>query len=433
MTHNPKRYETSSALFEKAQAVIPGGVNSPVRAFASVNRTPIFVESAHGCKLKDVDGNVYTDFVCSWGPLILGHSPEGFADGIEAVFKKGTSYGIPTAVEVEMAEMIVEAYPGIDKVRMVNSGTEATMSAIRLARGFTGKDKLIKFEGCYHGHSDALLVKSGSGTLTYGVPTSPGVPSETVQHTVVGRYNDIAYTEELFERNKGEIACVIVEPMAGNMGVVPADADFLKALRALCDTHGALLIFDEVITGFRLAYGGAASVYGVKPDIVCFGKIIGGGLPVGAYAGSDVVMSKVSPLGPVYQAGTLSGNPLAMYMGLKTLSYLKDHPEVYDELEAKSAYLEAAFKPFIEANALNVTFVRFKGIPCLFFAKGPFKNYDDVKRCDTEAYAAFFGAMLDRGFLLPPAQFEGLFLSTAHTQADLDAFIENAKEVLLSI
>lgn len=426
-------YSKSNALFEEAKKWIPGGVNSPVRAFASVNRAPIFVKDAHGSKLTDIDGNTYIDFVCSWGPLILGHSPEGFSEDIEAVFNKGTSYGIPTAIEVEMAKTIVTAYPGIDKVRMVNSGTEATMSAIRLARGYTGRNKLVKFEGCYHGHSDALLVKSGSGTLTYGVPTSPGVPAETVAHTLVSRYNDIESLEKLFLEHSSDIACVIVEPIAGNMGVVPAERDFLLKMRELCDTHGSVLIFDEVITGFRLDYGGAAKVFDIKPDLVCFGKIIGGGLPVGAYAGHDKIMSCVSPLGPVYQAGTLSGNPLAMYMGLKILNHLKTHPEIYESLEEKATLLETAFKSFIDAHDLPVTFVRFKSMPCLFFAKGPFKDYDDVKRCNTSAYAHFFNQMLDRGFLLPPAQFEGLFLSTAHSEADLLSFVDSSKEVLIQM
>lgn len=426
-------YSKSNALFEEAKKWIPGGVNSPVRAFASVNRAPIFVKDAHRSKLNDIDGNTYIDFVCSWGPLILGHSPEGFSDDIEEVFSRGTSYGIPTAIEVEMAKTIVTAYPGIDKVRMVNSGTEATMSAIRLARGYTGRNKLVKFEGCYHGHSDALLVKSGSGTLTYGVPTSPGVPAETVAHTLVSPYNDLESLEKLFLEHGSDIACVIVEPIAGNMGVVPAEREFLLKMRELCDAHGSVLIFDEVITGFRLDYGGAARVFDIKPDLVCFGKIIGGGLPVGAYAGHDKIMSCVSPLGPVYQAGTLSGNPLAMHMGLKILRHLQTHPEIYAQLEEKALFLEEAFKAFIAEHNLPVTFVRFKSMPCLFFAKGPFRNYDDVKRCNTEAYAHFFNKMIDRGFLLPPAQFEGLFLSTAHTKADLLSFVDSSKEVLIQM
>lgn len=426
-------YTKSNALFEEAKKWIPGGVNSPVRAFASVNRSPIFVSKAHGSKLTDEDGNTYIDFVCSWGPLILGHSPEGLSEGIESIFEKGTSYGIPTAIEVEMAKSIVNAYPGIDKVRMVNSGTEATMSAIRLARGYTGKNKLVKFEGCYHGHSDSLLVKSGSGTLTYGVPTSPGVPAETVAHTLVGKYNDCEGIQKMFEMHGDDIACVIVEPIAGNMGVVPAKEAFIKTLRSLCDTYGSVLIFDEVITGFRLAYGGAAECFGIMPDLVCFGKIIGGGLPVGAYAGHDKIMHCVSPLGPVYQAGTLSGNPLAMHMGLKTLGYLKAHPEVYTLLEEKAAYLEDAFQTFITEENLPITFVRYKSMPCLFFAEGPFESYDDVKHCNTAAYAHFFNQMLDKGILLPPAQFEGLFLSTAHTTEDLNTFIEKAKETLIQM
>lgn len=362
--------------------------------------------------------------------MILGHSHPLLIEGIEETCKKGTSYGLPTAIEIEMAKTIAQAYPGIDQVRMVNSGTEATMSAIRLARAYTKREKILKFEGCYHGHSDALLVKSGSGTLTYGVPTSPGVPEETVKNTLVGPYNDLEALKKCFETEGDALACVIVEPVAGNMGVVPAKKAFLEALRTLCDAHGVVLIFDEVITGFRLAYGGAAEVFGVSPDLACFGKIIGGGLPVGAYAGRLELMQCVSPVGPVYQAGTLSGNPLAMHMGLKTLQHLKAHPEVYETLENKAILMEEALVPWIQAKGYPVTFVRFMSMPCLFFAKGPIESYEDVMRCDTQAYGQYFREMLERGVLLPPAQYEGLFLSMSHSDSDVDAYITHTKAVL---
>ncbi|GAB6106790.1 glutamate-1-semialdehyde 2,1-aminomutase [Fusibacter bizertensis] len=428
-----KSYDKSNALFERAKAVIPGGVNSPVRAFKSVGREPIFIDYAKGTVLTDVDGNAYIDFIGSWGPMILGHTPPFMADDFNEIINRGISYGVPSPLEVEMAEKLVDAYKGLELVRMVNSGTEATMSAIRVARGYTGRTKLLKFEGCYHGHSDALLVKSGSGTLTYGVPTSLGVPESTVKDTLVGTYNDVKELEAIFQKEGQFLSCVILEPVAGNMGVVPASETFIKTLRALCTAYGVVLIFDEVITGFRLAYGGAAEVYGVTPDMVCFGKIIGGGLPVGAYGGKREIMSIVSPLGGVYQAGTLSGNPLAMYCGIKMLDHLKANSQVYHELEDKAAYLEAKMSALIEKHHFPVTFVRYKSMPCLFFKTGKLENYEDVKSCDTEAYAAFFRKMLDEGILLPPAQFEGIFLSTAHTQWHLDQYIEKAECALLEI
>lgn len=425
-----KSYAKSDQLFEAAKKVIPGGVNSPVRAFRSVGRNPIFIERAEGAHLYDVDGNKYLDLICSWGPMILGHGHPVLLEGIEAVFHNGTSYGVPSKIEVEMAEKLCQLYPAMDMVRMVNSGTEATMSAIRVARGYTGRNKMIKFEGCYHGHSDALLVKSGSGTLTYGVPTSPGVPADTVKDTLVCAYNDLEALKALFEANLDSIACVIVEAVAGNMGVVAAKPEFLQGMRALCDQYGAVLIFDEVITGFRLGLGGAAAVYGIEPDLACFGKIIGGGLPVGAYGGKEKFMSVVSPIGPVYQAGTLSGNPLAMHFGLKTLKHLEAHPEIYDELEAKAAWLVEKISAIIEKGNYPMSMIRFKSMPCLFFAKGDMYSYDDVKHCDTEKYGEFFRRMLEKGFLLPPAQFEGWFLSTAHTEALLEALVCAVEETL---
>lgn len=420
----------SDQLFIEAQQVIPGGVNSPVRAFRSVGRNPVFIERAEGAYLYDADGNQFLDLICSWGPMILGHGHPALLEGIEAVFSKGTSYGMPSVIEVDMAKKLCQLYPSMDMVRMVNSGTEATMSAIRAARGYTGRNKLVKFEGCYHGHSDALLVKSGSGTLTYGVPTSPGVPADVVKDTIVATYNDLEGLEAVFKANPDAIACVIVEVVAGNMGVVPASKDFIVGMRALCDHYGAVLIFDEVITGFRLGIGGAAEVYGVAPDLACFGKIIGGGLPVGAYGGKHAVMSVISPIGPVYQAGTLSGNPLAMHFGLKTLEYLEAHPELYLDLEAKAKTLVDAVEAHILEKDYPATMTRFKSMPCLFFAKGPMTSYDDVKACDTELYGSFFRKMLDKGYMLPPAQFEGWFLSAAHTETMIQELIGAVKQTL---
>ncbi|MDH8679715.1 glutamate-1-semialdehyde 2,1-aminomutase [Fusibacter bizertensis] len=426
-------YEKSKSLYDRAKAVIPGGVNSPVRAFKSVGREPIFIESAKDSTLTDVDGNTYIDFIGSWGPMILGHTPPFMQEDFNKVIKRGISYGVPSPLEVEMAEKLVDAYKGLELVRMVNSGTEATMSAIRVARGYTGRTKILKFEGCYHGHSDALLVKSGSGTLTYGVPTSLGVPESTVKDTLVGTYNDVQELESIFKAEGDLLSCVILEPVAGNMGVVPASEEFIKALRTLCSKYGVVLIFDEVITGFRLAYGGASEVYGVEPDMVCFGKIIGGGLPVGAYGGKREIMSIVSPLGGVYQAGTLSGNPLAMHCGIKMLDHLKANPQIYIELEDKAKYLEKEMKMVIEKHQFPVTFVRYRSMPCLFFKTGALSSYEDVKSCDIEAYAAFFRSMLEEGILLPPAQFEGLFLSTAHTQWHLDQYVEKAEAALIKL
>ena len=418
------KHEKSKALYEEALNYIPGGVNSPVRAFKAVGLEPVFADHAQGNRLTDVDGNTYIDYICSWGPLLLGHSPKSIVEGIEDVVAKGTSYGIPTAIEVEMAKLLIEAYPAIDKVRMVNSGTEATMSALRVARGYTGRNKIIKFEGCYHGHSDALLVQSGSGTLTYGVPTSPGVPEDVVKHTLVGRYNDIESVKALFEANKGEIAAVIVEPIAGNMGVIEGKKEFLQGLRDICTQEGTVLIFDEVITGFRIAYGSAPEYFGIKPDMVCFGKIIGAGLPVGAYGGKNEIMNMVSPIGPVYQAGTLSGNPLAMYMGKKNIEILKEHKDLYSVLIEKAKKLQEGFKANLEKLDLPFTVNRGGSLVCLFFAKGPIENYDQVKKCDTSLFTIYYKEMMAQGILLPPAQFEGLFLSAAHSDEDIEYTIK---------
>lgn len=425
-----RKNEKSLKIYEEATKYIPGGVNSPVRAFKSVGLDPVFIDRAEGCKIYDVDGNEYIDYICSWGPLMLGHSPKEIVDGIEEIVKKGTSYGVPTAIEVDMAKLIVEAYPAIDQVRMVNSGTEATMSALRVARAYTNRNKILKFEGCYHGHSDALLVKSGSGTITYGVPTSPGVPEDVVKDTLVTRYNDIEATKAMFEEHGNEIAAVILETVAGNMGVVPGKKEFIQFLRDITKEYGTVLIFDEVITGFRLAYNSSVGYYGIEPDMACFGKIIGAGLPVGAYGGKKEIMDMVSPVGPVYQAGTLSGNPLAMYMGKKNLEVLRDRPEVYSELERKAIKLEEGLRSNVEKLGLNYTVNRAGSLVCLFFAEGPINNYDDVTKCNVPMFNKYFEELLNRGILLAPTQFEAMFLSNAHTDEIIDETIKASYEAL---
>ncbi|CEK39817.1 glutamate-1-semialdehyde 2,1-aminomutase [Paraclostridium sordellii] len=428
-----RKNEKSLKIYEEATKYIPGGVNSPVRAFKSVGLDPVFIDRAEGCKIYDVDGNEYIDYICSWGPLMLGHSPKEIVDGIEEVVKKGTSYGVPTAIEVDMAKLIVEAYPAIDQVRMVNSGTEATMSALRVARAYTGRNKILKFEGCYHGHSDALLVKSGSGTITYGVPTSPGVPEDVVKDTLVTRYNDIEATKAMFEKHGNEIAAVILETVAGNMGVVPGKKEFIQFLRDITKEYGTVLIFDEVITGFRLAYNSSVGYYGIEPDMACFGKIIGAGLPVGAYGGKKEIMDMVSPVGPVYQAGTLSGNPLAMYMGKKNLEILRDRPEIYSELERKATKLEEGLRANVEKLGLNYTVNRAGSLVCLFFAEGPINNYDDVTKCNVPMFNRYFEELLNRGILLAPTQFEAMFLSNAHTDEIIDETIKASYEALKAV
>ncbi len=422
--------EKSLKIYEEAVKYIPGGVNSPVRAFKSVGLDPIFIDRAHGSRIYDVDGNEYIDYICSWGPLMLGHSPKEIVQGIEEVVAKGTSYGVPTEIEVDMAKIIVEAYPAIDQVRMVNSGTEATMSALRVARAYTNRNKILKFEGCYHGHSDALLVKSGSGTITYGVPTSPGVPDDVVKDTLVCRYNDLDAVREIFKNQGHEIAAIIVETVAGNMGVVSGTQEFLQLLRDITKEYNTVLIFDEVITGFRLNYSSSIGYFGIKPDMVCFGKIIGAGLPVGAYGGTKEIMSMVSPVGPVYQAGTLSGNPLAMYMGKKNLEILRDNPQIYLELEEKAKRLEAGLRNNIDKLGLNYTINRAGSLVCLFFAKGPINNYDDVTKCDVDKFNKYFKELINRGILLAPTQFEAMFLSNAHTNEDIDYTINASYEAL---
>jgi glutamate-1-semialdehyde 2,1-aminomutase len=426
-------FEKSKETYEEGLKYIPGGVNSPVRAFKSVATGPVFIKKGYGSQIEDEDGNIYIDYIGSWGPAILGHSNEELLEGIEDIIKDGLSFGLPTKIEVDMAKLIVDSYPAIDMVRMVNSGTEATMSAIRVARGYTGKNKIVKFEGCYHGHSDSLLVKSGSGTITYGVPTSLGVPEDIVKHTIVCRYNDIEDIRKTFDEYGRDIAAIIVEPVAGNMGLVPADQEFLDELSKITKVNDSLLIFDEVITGYRIAFGGASEVYGIKPDMVCFGKIIGGGFPVGAYGARREIMEMVSPLGGVYQAGTLSGNPLAMHMGYKNINLLKRDKDLYKNMEKTAIKLEEGIADNIKETGVNATIVRFKNMLTLFFGEGPFKNYDDVQRCDTDMYAKYFKEMLNKGIMLPPAQFECMFLSTAHTEAQLEYTIKSNLEALQAI
>ena len=413
--------ERSQKLFDRAQKVLPGGVNSPVRAFRAVDLCPRFITKAQGAYIYDADGKSYIDYVCSWGPMILGHDHPVVREAVEKAVKDGLSFGAPTEREVEMAELMTELVPNIEMVRMVNSGTEAVMSAIRLARGATGRDKIIKFEGCYHGHSDCLLVKAGSGALTCGVPTSPGVPADVVKHTVVCRYNDLESVKEAFAANPGQIAAVILEPVAANMGVIPGKPEFIAGLRQLCDETGTVLIFDEVITGFRLSYGGAAQVYGVQPDMVCFGKIIGGGMPVGAYGGRREIMECVAPTGPVYQAGTLSGNPLAMYIGLRQLDYLNTHPEVYAQLEQSGEKFAAGVRDLLQKHGLPYQLQQMGSLCTLFFTDHPVESYEDAVSSDTEAFAVYFRTMLENGIMVAPSQFEAMFLSAAHTDADLEA------------
>ena len=410
--------ERSAALFAQASQRMPGGVNSPVRSFAHVGEVPVFVKRAYGSRVEDEDGNVFIDYVGSWGPLILGHRPQCVVDALHEALDQGTGYGLPTAAESEMAQLMIDAYPGMEEVRMVNSGTEAAMSAIRLARAYTGRDDIIKFAGCYHGHSDSLLVSAGSGALTFGVPSSPGVPHDLAAHTFVCRYHDLEGVRALLQRH--EIAALIIEPVAANMGLVLPKEGFLSALRALCDEYGALLIFDEVITGFRLSYGGAAQLFGVTPDLACFGKIIGGGLPVGAYGGKKAIMEMIAPAGPVYQAGTLSGNPLAMHAGLAQLSWLRDHPELYDDLARKGQFLKERALASARRHGIPLQVHQIGSLLCLFFADGPICCDEDVMRCDTALFGRFFHLMLEQGILISPSQFEVLFLSAAHTQDDLD-------------
>lgn len=423
----------SEKLFEQAKSFIPGGVNSPVRAFKSVGGTPVFMKSGQGSKIYDVDENEYIDYIGSWGPHLFGHNPNFIIEALKKAIDNGTSFGAPTEIEVKMAQLITELVPSVEMVRMVNSGTEATMSAIRAARGYTGKEKIIKFEGCYHGHGDFFLIKAGSGALTFGVPTSPGVTKGNVADTLVADFNNIDSVKKVIAQNKNEIAAVIIEPVVGNMGTVIPQNNFLNQLRDLCSEENIVLIFDEVMTGFRLSKGGAQEVFGINPDLSTFGKIIGGGLPVGAYGGKREIMEIVSPSGPVYQAGTLSGNPLAMNAGYAALSYIKEHPGVYKELEDKSAYLENGLKETIKMVGKNYQINRIGSMMTLFFTEENVNDYNSAVKSNTQLYAKYFHGMLKRGIYLPPAQFEAMFVSTAHSQEDLDKTIEASKAALKEI
>jgi glutamate-1-semialdehyde 2,1-aminomutase len=420
---------SSESLFRSAQEIMPGGVNSPVRAFRGVGGTPFFVARGDGARLTDVDGRTYIDLLGSWGPLVLGHAAAPVVEALQEAVARGTSYGAPTAGEVELAELIRRAVPSMEMLRLVSSGTEATMSALRLARGTTGRDLVVKFEGCYHGHVDSLLVKAGSGGATFGVPDSLGVPAALAALTVAVPFNDLDAVRRVFAARGGEVAAVLVEPVAGNMGVVPPAAGFLAGLRQLCTAHGALLIFDEVITGFRLAYGGAQARYGVQPDLTCLGKIIGGGLPVGAYGGRRDLLQRISPLGGVYQAGTLSGNPLAVAAGLATVHALAA-PGVYERLEMLGARLEAGIHKAAGAAGVAVAVNRVGSMLTAFFTAGPVSDYASARAADTARYGRFFHAMLARGVFLAPSQFEAAFVSLAHREADIDEVARACAEAM---
>ncbi len=419
-------------LFEESKKYIPGGVNSPVRAFGSVGGDPVFIKKARGSKVYDVDGNEYIDYICSWGPLILGHADEDVVNAVVSAAKNGTSFGAPTELEMLLAKKVVENVPSIDMVRMVNSGTEAVMSAIRLARAYTKKDKIIKFEGCYHGHSDGLLVKAGSAALTFGQPSSPGVPADYAKNTLVAEYNNIDSVKKLMKENKGEIATVIVEPVAGNMGVVLPEDGFLKQLEILCKDEGILLIFDEVITGFRLAPGGAGEYFDVNPDLVTLGKIIGGGLPVGAYGGKKEIMQLVSPTGPVTQAGTLSGNPLAMAAGLATLEKVCA-PGFHKKLREKSSILWDGMRENCKKLNLNYAFNAIESMGCLFFTEGKVTSFGEATSSDTKKFAKFFHNMLKQKITIAPSQFEATFVSDKHTEEDIDYTLKVHYEALKNL
>lgn len=423
----------SEVLFNQAKKVLPGGVNSPVRAFRAVGGTPRFIRCGKGSRITDIDGISYIDYVCSWGPLILGHNHPKIIRAVSEAIQNGLSFGAPTGIEVKVAELMCKMVPGVEMVRMVNSGTEAVMSAIRVARGATGRNKIVKFEGCYHGHSDAMLVKAGSGALTEGRPDSKGVPPAVAADTLTARYNDLESVERLLKANPDQVAAVIVEPVAANMGVVLPKDGFLQGLRNLCTRYGALLIFDEVITGFRLAKGGAQEYFGVQADLVTFGKIIGGGMPVGAYAGSRALMEQVAPVGPVYQAGTLSGNPVAMAAGLAQLEYLDGHPEVYRTINESGALLARELRLLTQKYHVPAVVNQCGSLLCTFFTEGAVESYEEAKASDTVRFAKYFNAMLERGVYLAPSQFEAMFVSFAHSSEDLDETLRVAEETMAQL
>ena len=424
------RYQRSSALFNSAKKVIPGGVNSPVRAFQAVGGTPIFVEKAKGAYLYDEDGNKLIDYISSWGPLLLGHAYQPVIDAVAQQAKKGTSFGIPTSLETEMAELVVSMVPNIDKVRFVNSGTEACMSAIRLARGATGREKIIKFAGCYHGHSDAFLIQAGSGAITLGSPSSPGVTKGTAQDTLLGEYNNLDQVEALFKANLQAIAAIILEPVAGNMGCIAPALDFLEGIRNLCDHYGALLIFDEVMTGFRLAQGGAQERLGVKADIVTFGKVIGGGLPVGAFASTKEIMRHLAPEGPVYQAGTLSGNPLAMAAGTTMLKNLKEQPEIFSSLDQKTEAIHEGFDKVLSKLKIPCQINRFGSMLSVHFTASPVIDFKSAASANNDYFKRYFHGMLKEGIYLPPSAFESYFLNDALSYSDIEKTINAFKKVV---
>jgi glutamate-1-semialdehyde 2,1-aminomutase len=425
--------EQSRRLQQRAEKLIPGGVNSPVRAFRSVGCDPLHIVRGEGSHIWDADGNQYVDYIGSWGPLILGHAAPAVIEAVIAAARNGTSFGASTPAEADLAELVISAFPHMQKVRFVSSGTEATMSAIRLARGYTQRKYIVKFEGCYHGHSDALLVKAGSGIATLGIPGSAGVPEEFTQFTLALPYNDVNAIERVFDKFKRQIACVIVEPVVGNMGCVPPSAGYLEALRVITKRDQSLLIFDEVMTGFRLAYGGAQELYGIEPDLTTMGKIIGGGLPVGAYGGPSEIMDLIAPLGPVYQAGTLSGNPLAMAAGYATLSYLREHKEIYAKLDTIAAEVVAGVAAAARSAGVTLCHNRVGSMFTWFFAKGPVSDWTSAAKSDTAAFGGFFRAMLENGIYLPPSQFEAAFLGAAHTKQDVDQTIAAAKHAFATV
>lgn len=422
MSQDLRKEELSRSAFEEAKLYIPGGVNSPVRAFKSVGLTPIYIDRGEGSRVYDIDGNSFIDYVGSWGPLIMGHAHPEVVEALQETAAKGTSFGAPTLLETKMAKLVCERVPSIEVVRMVNSGTEATMSAIRLARGYTGRSKIIKFEGSYHGHADSLLIKAGSGIATLGLPDSPGVPESVASNTIAVPYNDLESVQLAFERFGEEIAAVIVEPVAGNMGVVPPQPGFLEGLRKVTSDYGSVLIFDEVMTGFRVDLNCAQGRYGVTPDLTCLGKVIGGGLPVGAYGGKRELMDQIAPAGPIYQAGTLSGNPLAMAAGYTTLKLLT--PAVYEQLEERGARLQAGFERNAQEFGIPLTINRIGSMVCPFFTNTPVVNFDTAKTSDLDRFRRYFAAMVQEGVSVPPSQFEGMFISGAHTVEDIDATIE---------